>query len=1467
MKLTSLLVVLFYTFRFIPNVYAQSPGNVPSNLQLWYKANNGVALGAVNAWADQSPNGFDLNQGAILEQPTCLSQGINYNPSVVFDGASDYLPISGLSYNGTNVLDGMVSFVVFKTAYNAANYNNNWAFLDYDRSEYFNVYLHGNGGIGFSFNANGISDNTSTTIGLNDGRPHIGVASYNNAIIEDTKLYTDGLLDFSADRKPTGITIGSNTARFGFVGDGSEALNFDGTRNGIYYDGEIAELLYYDTGTLSDNEINRIQSYLAIKYGITLGNPSSPVSYLNSVSASIWAADPSYQYQIAGLARDDMSALQQLKSKSEAAGSIVVMNKSLGFNNDLDAVLWGSNNAATSFTSTDVAPEYSSRLERSWKVDLTGNPGLLTLQFILPNSGNLYHYALLTDADAVFAAAATAIQASSIEGDTITFNNVSLSDGQFFSLAQKDFAPGNVAADLALWYRADAGITEGNVGSWLDFSGNQYDIIQNAVASQPSRISNQINFNPSLEFDGNNDFLPISDLNYNTVNAFDGLATFVVFKTDFTAANFNSNWSFLDYDRSDFFNFYLHGNGRLALSYNAGAIIDNTATTVLNDNTPHLGVAIYDNSVVEDTKLYVDGLLDFSADRIATGVPIGKAATRFGFIGDGSEAVTFDGGRNNLFYQGEIAEVILYDAASISDVELTQIQSYLAIKYGITLGSTTSSISYLSSASSVIWPADPLYQNDIAGIGRDDATALNQQQSMSVNPDAMVMVEKLGSFANNQEYVVWGNDNAAPVLSLSDVVPGYERRLARTWKVAVTGNPGNVRVAIILPNTNDASRYALHTDSDAVFAAGAVAYPASSINGDTIFFDNVDFTDGQFFSLSKKTDIAPGAVINDLQLWLKANDGPACNLDGCTVANWMDRSTNLNDFAQANAGFRPLFKNNIVDNINYNPVIDFDGIDDFFLDPSGILGNSTYNDLNIYSVVISDAISASFFFEEVCIPRRISMHIPWVDNNFYWDAGDAFGNHRLSVNWNSSINTPYLWSSLYSTNSGISLPGTTQAIRRDGFNIASDNSASPFTGTNAPFYLGKSTGGNPFNSRVAEFIAYTGAVDANQNIKIESYLGIKYGITLSNAGPANAGDYLSSDGSVLWDASLFPAYHNEVIGIGRDDAQALLQKQSQSSDDSIRLFVDVLAIDNVSNTGSIIADNSFVLIGSDRKRLSSTTAAKAEMPPFVLDRIEREWKLTNSNFNDTYSIEIKWDISGPIDLSVVCLLIDDDGDFSNATVLGPADGLSFSLGSIIVSGINSSHIPINSTRFITVGFFDVDLPVELLDFEAKAIYNQVALNWATATETNNDYFIVERSIDALNWESIHRVEGYGNSFINRSYQVYDDAPYPGISYYRLRQTDFDGTVHYSHSIAVEFIYDAYHAVTIYPNPSKGELTLKANNDALEVCRIFSLLGQDLSHKVPVLEQSDHKIRLDLSTLETGIYLIKSKHQVHKVFKE
>ena len=85
------------------------------------------------------------------------------------------------------------------------------------------------------------------------------------------------------------------------------------------------------------------------------------------------------------------------------------------------------------------------------------------------------------------------------------------------------------------------------------------------------------------------------------------------------------------------------------------------------------------------------------------------------------------------------------------------------------------------------------------------------------------------------------------------------------------------------------------------------------------------------------------------------------------------------------------------------------------------------------------------------------------------------------------------------------------------------------------------------------------------------------------------------------------------------------------------------------------------------------------------------------------------------------------------------------------------------------------LPIELVRFDAMPLINGVAIDWATASEHNNAGFEVQRSGDLVLWESVSEVEGLGDSQLMTTYGTLDPSPLEGVSYYRLKQIDNDGT--------------------------------------------------------------------------------------------
>jgi hypothetical protein len=110
------------------------------------------------------------------------------------------------------------------------------------------------------------------------------------------------------------------------------------------------------------------------------------------------------------------------------------------------------------------------------------------------------------------------------------------------------------------------------------------------------------------------------------------------------------------------------------------------------------------------------------------------------------------------------------------------------------------------------------------------------------------------------------------------------------------------------------------------------------------------------------------------------------------------------------------------------------------------------------------------------------------------------------------------------------------------------------------------------------------------------------------------------------------------------------------------------------------------------------------------------------------------------------------------------------------------------------------LPIELLAFRGEQIEQAVQLSWSTATELNNDYMLIERSADGLDFDEIGRIEGKGTTLEPQQYSFTDHFPNRGWNYYRLVQVDFDGSVEYHPVIVIMVEKDQRMELSVFPNP-------------------------------------------------------------------
>lgn len=175
------------------------------------------------------------------------------------------------------------------------------------------------------------------------------------------------------------------------------------------------------------------------------------------------------------------------------------------------------------------------------------------------------------------------------------------------------------------------------------------------------------------------------------------------------------------------------------------------------------------------------------------------------------------------------------------------------------------------------------------------------------------------------------------------------------------------------------------------------------------------------------------------------------------------------------------------------------------------------------------------------------------------------------------------------------------------------------------------------------------------------------------------------------------------------------------------------------------------------------------------------------------------------------------------------------------------------------------LPIELLSFNAKISNStSIELTWETATETNNDFFTIERSSNGVSYDVVATVDGAGNSTSIKSYSTIDKTPIEGTSYYRLKQTDFNGAFAYSSTISVEFSNTGNGCVlSVYPNPCSSECVIDlsgCDDDASPEINVelIDAAGHKVYSKVPARDdKGSFSFTVDANNnLKPGVYIVR-----------
>jgi len=170
------------------------------------------------------------------------------------------------------------------------------------------------------------------------------------------------------------------------------------------------------------------------------------------------------------------------------------------------------------------------------------------------------------------------------------------------------------------------------------------------------------------------------------------------------------------------------------------------------------------------------------------------------------------------------------------------------------------------------------------------------------------------------------------------------------------------------------------------------------------------------------------------------------------------------------------------------------------------------------------------------------------------------------------------------------------------------------------------------------------------------------------------------------------------------------------------------------------------------------------------------------------------------------------------------------------------------------------LPIELTAFNAICDGNTVKLNWQTASESNNNYFEIERSSDAVNFTSVLKVNSQNsNSTTTLNYNAIDNEPINGKSYYRLKQVDFDGKFSYSSIVVLNCTANISTpaSVAIYPNPVTDNLSVNIKGlSGKKRLMIYDVIGQEMSSKIIGSTDANVQEMIDVSSLAKASYILR-----------
>jgi len=564
--------------------------------------------------------------------------------------------------------------------------------------------------------------------------------------------------------------------------------------------------------------------------------------------------------------------------------------------------------------------------------------------------------------------------------------------------------------------------------------------------------------------------------------------------------------------------------------------------------------------------------------------------------------------------------------------------------------------------------------------------------------------------------------------------------------------------------------------------------------------------------------------------WVKADQGTSSSTNNAPISAWNDQSGNAINMAQTVVAQQPSVVTNY---INGFPSILFDDVNDYLIGPDSPQLDSTagYTFFAVTTRTVNSSGACAIVSKRTGFSLNHSFLLFFIGSALYVDidsGNDRFGGSLLYTAGNSYIHNVIFDGTLPASSRTKTYNGETIDQTATETSTLVPNYASPIL-------LGALdvSDGRPFGGYISEVIIYRTTLAPAQRSIVNNYLSAKYNLALS------ANDKYAGDNTANGD------YDREVAGIG---------KESTGSNDSFSTSISGgMGISAVSGL-----DNSdYVLVGHGTATNAVEIFDVSGMSGTNNGRWLRNWYVDITNTSTQITANITF---GAADAGMGAATL---GTTLSDYVLLYRAGLSgswtelASASSVVGDKAIFNGVTLSNDGYYTLGsknYTTSILPIELMSFEAKADEEKVHLKWSTATEKNNESFTVEKATDGENFSTVAIVKAAGNSSARKDYYSADTSPYKGLSYYRVKQSDFDGKVNYSKIIAVEFVKEE-DRLKIYPNPSSGSFTIEFLEQLVSQSTRVTLknvYGKQLKFNQVI---SKNQIKLDLSELPAGVYFI------------